>query len=76
MAQIKIFGVDEKLNPIKQKLSDVIHSCVVDALKYPQDIKGFTDSFHYVNMTFFILKEGQIITQSLRVVYLRVEVLK
>jgi phenylpyruvate tautomerase PptA (4-oxalocrotonate tautomerase family) len=36
MAQIKIYGVDSQLNPIKAKLSDVIHSCV-EALQYPKD---------------------------------------
>ena len=37
MAQIKVYGVGEHLDPIKTKLSDVIHSCVVDALSFPQD---------------------------------------
>jgi len=37
MAQIKIYGVKEHLNPIKAQLSDVIHSCVVDALAFPKD---------------------------------------
>jgi phenylpyruvate tautomerase PptA (4-oxalocrotonate tautomerase family) len=37
MAQIKIFGLKEHLNPIKAKLSDVIHACVVEALVFPED---------------------------------------
>jgi phenylpyruvate tautomerase PptA (4-oxalocrotonate tautomerase family) len=37
MSQIKIYGLKENLNPIKAKLSDVIHSCVVDALDFPED---------------------------------------
>jgi len=37
MAQIKIFGIRERLDPIKGKLSDAIHSCVVEALHFPQD---------------------------------------
>jgi phenylpyruvate tautomerase PptA (4-oxalocrotonate tautomerase family) len=37
MAQIKIYGLREHLNPIKGQLSDVIHSCVVDALSFPKD---------------------------------------
>lgn len=37
MSQVKIFGLREHLNPIKVRLSDVIHSCVVDALQYPAD---------------------------------------
>ena len=37
MAQVKIYGVKEHLNPIKHQLSDVIHACVVEALSFPQD---------------------------------------
>lgn len=37
MVQVKIYGLRECLNPIKQQLSDVIHSCIVDALQYSPD---------------------------------------
>ncbi len=37
MSQVKIYGLKDFLNPIKQQLSDVIHSCVMDALQYPAD---------------------------------------
>jgi phenylpyruvate tautomerase PptA (4-oxalocrotonate tautomerase family) len=37
MAQIKIYGVREKLIPRREQLSDVIHSCVMDALHYPAE---------------------------------------
>jgi len=37
MSQVKIFGLREHLEPIKSRLSDVIHSCVVEALQYPAD---------------------------------------
>ncbi len=37
MAQIKVYGIDSHLNPIKKQLSDVIHSCVVEALLFPED---------------------------------------
>ncbi|WP_028548177.1 tautomerase family protein [Paenibacillus sp. UNC451MF] len=37
MPQIKIYGLKEHLNPIKGKLSEVIHSCVIDAFQYPTD---------------------------------------
>lgn len=37
MSQVKIYGIADKLNPIKQKLSEVIHSCVMDALGMPAD---------------------------------------
>ncbi len=37
MAQIKIYGYRQHLEPIQQKLSDVLHNCVVDTLQYPRD---------------------------------------
>lgn len=37
MAQVKIYGLRERLDPIKARLSDVIHSCVMDALALPED---------------------------------------
>lgn len=37
MAQIKIYGIAEHLNPVKAQLSDVIHACVVEALQFPPD---------------------------------------
>jgi len=39
MAQIKIYGIDTQLNPIKKQLSQTIHSCVVEALQFPKDKK-------------------------------------
>jgi 5-carboxymethyl-2-hydroxymuconate isomerase len=35
---IRIYGIREKLDPIKARLSDVINQCMVDALSFP-DIK-------------------------------------
>lgn len=35
MAQIKVYGRREHLEPVKQRLSDAIHSCVVEALRFP-----------------------------------------
>ena len=37
MSQIKIYGLKENLDLIKAELSDVIHSCVVDVLDFPED---------------------------------------
>lgn len=53
MAQVKIYGLKESLDPIKAQLSDVIHSCVVDALQFPQDKRAHRffplnpDDFYY-----------------------------
>ena len=37
MAQVKIYGLSGELDPIKARLSDIVHSCVVDALELPAD---------------------------------------
>lgn len=34
---IRIYGIKEKLNPVKAKLSDVINQCMVDALSFPDN---------------------------------------
>jgi len=57
MAQIKIYGIDTHLNPIKEQLSDVIHGCVVDALVFPKDKR-----FH----RFFPMREEDLFYPSSR----------
>jgi phenylpyruvate tautomerase PptA (4-oxalocrotonate tautomerase family) len=37
MAQIKIYGIREKLAPVRERLSDTIHECVMEALQFPAD---------------------------------------
>lgn len=37
MAQVKVYGLGERLRPLRAKLSDAIHACVVEALDYPTD---------------------------------------
>jgi phenylpyruvate tautomerase PptA (4-oxalocrotonate tautomerase family) len=37
LAQIKIYGLREPLDAVKKQLSDVIHACMVEALKLPAD---------------------------------------
>jgi 5-carboxymethyl-2-hydroxymuconate isomerase len=37
MSQVKIYGLKEQLKPIRSRLSDTIHSCVVEALLFPAD---------------------------------------
>jgi phenylpyruvate tautomerase PptA (4-oxalocrotonate tautomerase family) len=37
MAQVKIYGVAEKLIPVRERLSEVIHACVMEALEFPRD---------------------------------------
>jgi phenylpyruvate tautomerase PptA (4-oxalocrotonate tautomerase family) len=37
MAQVKIFGLQSNLDPIRKTLSDAIHRAVVEALAYPPE---------------------------------------
>ena len=37
MGQVKIYGIREHLMPIRNKVSDVLHSCIVEAFKYPEN---------------------------------------
>lgn len=39
MAQVKIYGLKEQLNPIKARLSIVIHACLMEALELPPEKK-------------------------------------
>lgn len=39
MGQVKIFGIKEKIGPIQQNLSTIIHSCLMDAFKIPANKK-------------------------------------
>ncbi len=32
---IRIYGIKEKLNPLKTRMSDVINQCMVEALQFP-----------------------------------------
>ncbi|AOW20734.1 tautomerase family protein [Urechidicola croceus] len=53
MSQIKIYGLRTNLKDIKQKLSDVIHNCVVESLSFPKNKKAHRfinlekDDFYY-----------------------------
>ena len=53
MGQIKIYGLANSLNPIKSKMSAVIHLCMVEAFKFPEDKKFHryfplnSDDFYY-----------------------------
>src|SRR5678816_3926934 len=57
MAQIKIYGIRTQLDPIKAKLSDVIHSCVVDALQFPSDKRAHR--FFSLDASDFIYPAGR-----------------
>lgn len=37
MAQIKIYGIRDRLAPVRGSLSNAIHECVMEALQFPAD---------------------------------------
>ena len=37
MAQVKIYGIKERLAPVRERLSVTIHKCVMEALHFPAD---------------------------------------
>ena len=37
MPQIKVYGLREHLEPVRERLSEAMHSCVVEALKFPPE---------------------------------------
>jgi phenylpyruvate tautomerase PptA (4-oxalocrotonate tautomerase family) len=53
VSQVKVYGIREYLDPIKARLSTVIHECVVEALQFPVDKRAHrffpmeAEDFHY-----------------------------
>ena len=57
MSQIKIFGIRELLHPKREKLSGVLHSCIMDAFAYPKDKRAHR--FIYLDKDSFFYPEGR-----------------
>lgn len=57
MAQIKVYGIAEHLNPVKARLSDAIHACVVEALQFPPDKRAHR--FFAMDAADFFIPGGQ-----------------
>ncbi|MGM7723632.1 tautomerase family protein [Metabacillus sp. Hm71] len=86
MGQLKIYGVKDRLNPIKGTLSKVIHSCMVDALEFPRNKKfhrffpmdkedfyfgnGRTDAYTIIEISMF---EGRTIEAKKQLITLLLE---
>ncbi len=57
MAQIKIYGIKEKLSQVRMLLSDVIHECVMEALQFPADKRAHR--FFLMEKEDFFYPEGR-----------------
>lgn len=56
MVQVKITGIAEQLNPIKATLSDIVHSCLQDAIGTPEN-KRFQRFFPLEAENFYYPKD-------------------
>jgi phenylpyruvate tautomerase PptA (4-oxalocrotonate tautomerase family) len=57
MAQVKVYGLKESMKPIQSLMSDVIHTCIVEAFSLPLD-KRF-QRFMYFDKADFIFPDGE-----------------
>lgn len=57
MSQVKVFGLRSHLSPIIPQVSDVIHSCVMEALQYPKDKRAHR--FFPLERSEFFYPEGR-----------------
>jgi len=65
MAQVKIFGRRDHLDRMRAELSDVIHGCVMEALRYPEDKR-----FH----RFFAMDRADLVAPSRGECYTIIEI--
>ena len=87
MGQIKVYGLAKELNLCKNKMSDVIHSCIVDGLKFPVDKKfqrffpmnsddfffplGRTERYTIIEISIFEGRSVEAKKEFLRLIYKR-----
>lgn len=87
MGQIKIFGLAQTLNSNKNKMSEVIHSCIIDGLKFPADKKfqrffpmnsedfyypnGRTEKYTIIEVSIFEGRSVETKKEFIRLVYKR-----
>ena len=57
MSQIKIYGLRPHLTSQRKKLSDTLHSCIVEAFKYPENKRAHR--FFYMDEEDFYYPEGR-----------------
>lgn len=88
MPTAKIFGLKESLRPVRDALSDALHECIVDALKFPRDKRlhrfflldredfrfpeRFTDRYTIIEISQFQGRSPDTIKELVRQIYDRV----
>lgn len=87
MGQVKVFGLAHELKKIKDEMSEVIHSCMVDGLKFPPDKKfqrfipmdsdnfyfpaGRTDKYTIIEVSMFEGRSVEAKKEFIRLIYKR-----
>lgn len=89
MAQVKIYGVKDRLEPIRDELSEVIHGCPMEALGLPAE-KRFhrffgmeradfffpadrTERYTIVELSMFAGRSAEVKKRLLRLLFERIE---
>ncbi len=57
MAQVKVYGIRERLMPVRERLSATIHKCVMEALHLPADKRAHR--FFLMDKEDFLYPEGR-----------------
>ncbi len=89
MAQVKIYGIKDVLDKVKKELSDVIHECIVEALKFPEDKRahrffplekenmiypsGRTDAYTIIEITMIEGREIETKKKLIRLLFDRIQ---
>ena len=68
MSQIKIYGLQPHLTSQRKKLSDTLHSCIVEAFKYPENKRAHR--FFYMDEEDFYYPEGRSIQYTIIEIFL------
>ena len=87
MGQFKIYGLASELNKHRAVLSDIVHSCLVDALKFPADKRfqrffplaaedfiypaGRSQRYTIIELTMFSGRSVQAKKQFIKLIYQR-----
>ena len=88
MAQVKVYGIRGHLDRVRTKLSETIHDCVVEALRFPRDKRahrffhmdaqdmlypeGRTDAYTIVEITMIEGRSVEAKKQLIRLLFERV----
>ena len=88
MPTAKIYGLNRVISPVKSQLSDVIHSCVSEALRFPKEKRlqrffglaeedffygeGRTDRYIVIEIALFEGRSKETIKHLIRLLYERV----